>query len=468
MKYIILGNSLGTMAAAYLLAEKNQQVTLINPFNQWGAYFDGYHKDGFDFDNGTVLYELSSFTSDPNTDVRSYNPKIRYDVGRFVHHAGEFFNKIGIELVTMPDLQMWINGQFTTDVLMTNRFDGLKHLTDTQKKTAKQELEKLLSDKRGKYHASNKYKDPEFINYDYQTASLANHGQTFHDFFIEGFIRKVFNRKSAEMSAVYHRFAWLPLYWPETLHSQFTDKPQVLKPDTYCSYPKAGSAFSMIKSLREKIERHKNITVVTQGVKAIGNGNGLPVELKDGTKLSADKFVWALSHEGLLQLGGMPAEPVNMFSQIRLCQMAVRTKNLRKNFGPVFIPDEKLIFYRMTNQTACARRSDEFSLMSVEFNRDYANAHGLKDHPQTAAYVRKSLTELGVIGNPEDIELMEIREIDKGRYVPLISNQQLFDKRLAMIEDRYPGVSLLGAPSGICNSAMNDQIVQSLKLAAEA
>src|SRR4051794_4471270 len=56
---------------------------------------------------------------------------------------------------------------------------------------------------------------------DLAAASIANHGRTFHDRFIEPLAAKFVRGGTASILAAWRRKAWMPLFWPRTVHEAF-------------------------------------------------------------------------------------------------------------------------------------------------------------------------------------------------------------------------------------------------------
>ena len=122
------------------------------------------------------------------------------------------------------------------------------------------ELEPLAAE-RGPLHSSRKTSDSGFASLDFEQASIANHGYTFHDTFIEPFCRKVTGLDTSVLSALYHRLAWAPLFYPETLLDALRGVPTSL-PATTFSYPASGSLASMVHAIDAALRQRAGDRIV--------------------------------------------------------------------------------------------------------------------------------------------------------------------------------------------------------------
>lgn len=76
----------------------------------------------------------------------------------------------------------------------------------------------------------------------FEFVSRFQHGDSFHETFIEPMCRKITGRPSREIAAKYHRAIWLPLYWPQTLRARASIR-------TPFYYPTAGYAGNALACL---------------------------------------------------------------------------------------------------------------------------------------------------------------------------------------------------------------------------
>ncbi len=175
-------------------------------------HFEPLEIDGHLFDKGMILYEFDALR-EPEA---SQFPKI-----------GELI-KSRTQMVQVSTPKMFWNGMFFPDLFISNKLSELKEYMDG------------ISDIWPTHRDGDDYSDPRNKSnwhdaLPLMSVSIENHGVWFHNTFIEPMCQKITRRSSAHICAKYHRAAWLPIYWSETLR---TGKDL----DTKFYYPKAGYA----------------------------------------------------------------------------------------------------------------------------------------------------------------------------------------------------------------------------------
>jgi len=233
--YVLIGNALSVMVAATSLAKKGAEVVIINGSLNWGGHFSTVSCDGVTYDAGMVLHEFTSYNVQQGEEnLQTYDPANRNDAGRFCNTVRRYVNQYqAVHDITA--LKMYVDGKCYDDMLIANSISSLQNLPFAD--TVKQELHHLLESKSiSSLHASNKLLNSEFKRISYESASLANHGYTFHARLIEPFCKKLLNVGANDVIALYHRVPWLPLFYPETLLSYLQGVPQELPPTVF-SYP---------------------------------------------------------------------------------------------------------------------------------------------------------------------------------------------------------------------------------------
>lgn len=219
------------------------------------------------FDRGMILCEFSALREPEATRF----PQI-----------GAWLRAKDIEFNEVPTPQMLYKGRLCPDLYIANQLDAVPEGNYYKARRAEWQYDK--SAWRDEFHL--------------RAASVMSHGKKFHETFIEPMCRKITGRSSSEIAAKYHRAAWLPLYWPQTLRARKSIP-------TPFHYPRAGYA----GDIRGKLPQSERAHEIIGG--NVADAEGVQINL-----------AFVLAHP-------------------------------RQNFSVAFIVDDSPI-YRVTNQDACA------------------------------------------------------------------------------------------------------------------
>lgn len=460
---ILAGNYLTTLIAALELTRSGKKVCVINPLPAWGGHFTKITINGVNFDPGAVSHEFTVFTDPGIQDPLLYNSIVRNDCARF-NRLIENYTRSHIDLVKMRPPNTVFNGQLFPDIIMTNKLDILQH--PVLKENIKAEAEFILHQSEGELHAKNKTASPLFLERSYYETSIANHGAALHSALFEPYFRKMSNLSTTRLIARYHRIGWLPLYYPQTILSQFSEKPQTL-PDTIFSYPTAGYIGVFGETLFKKLEE-AGATIIRTKIDCVKDSeNKTSVTLVDGEKVTAPKLVWSLSHDQLISAAtGKPANVFERWSAI-LVFLTVPRKALLKDFSVLWSPDNSTLFYRASNQTDCSSSDEPDARLVVELNPDYLNVHGLTAEADIIQRVKQDFYSLGFVSSPESISIAGFKSLKNVLLLPSRENWQLLENERDILYDTYPNVLFTRNTESFFTDTMNDQIVKGLKIAAQ-
>lgn len=461
---ILAGNQLTTLVAGTELARAGRKVCLVNPTPSWGGHFTRLTVAGETFDPGAVSHEFTAFNRSGAENPLDYDSRRRSDVGRFIGLI-ESYTRSHIELHRMPMPSTVFAGGLNEDIIMSNRLSLVKHPRLAPR--AREELQILQAQPPGELHASRKKESPLFIRRSYDEASVANHGATLHNALFEPMFFKMSNIPSARLLALYHRIAWLPLYYPETLASQFTDHPQEL-PETYFCYPRAGFIGAFGEALAEAARAAGATLIRSDITQAKGKEDGpRSLRLEKGEEISAPALVWSLNHDSLLQwAGAQPPQPLERWSVMLVFAKADPTKLLR-DFSVLYVPDDTYLFYRACNQTTCAGAPDPKARLVFEINPDFARARGLHDPEAVLQRLRADLVHLGVLAQPDHLEVVGHRTLKNVLLLPSAANWDQLENERDALTAAYPGFIFTRNVESFFTDTLNDQIIKGLKLSAQ-
>lgn len=457
---VIVGNALAGMVSALDLARQGKQVTLVNPGGPLGGYFSGLDIEGEMFDAGLVKFELDGYLSQVSQ-LSSYDPMVRNDVGRFLNIVHDWALQYApLHQFDMP--KMWLQNKVYDDVVLSNCYHTFSQLPFAQESI--KELQTLPSPA---LHAREKANGPSYHALDYLTASLANHGQSMHAHIVAPYLMKAQGVTADKMLARYHRVAWLPLFYPETLLASFQGKPVPLNPTVF-HYPKQGAVGGICKQVKQQVLSHPNITYVQQPVQSVKKtATGWRLQLAESSVEGAH-LAWTGAPAALLKaLGRQPTVVQEIKSPIAVLFLRIKKADVRNVYTILHVLDMDKCAYRITNQTACADNHTDDMNIVVEFNQDYfKQLYG--EAASDAQIVTKLLAELAsmemIVAESSPL-IAVIKRIPGGFLVPDAAARDAWEQDRQAVADLHPEIALLAMSSGFFATSLNDQVIQGLHYA---
>lgn len=457
---VIVGNALAGMVSALELARQGKPVTLVNPGGPLGGYFAGLEIEGVMFDAGLVKFELDGYLSQQNK-LASYDPKLRNDVGRFMNVVHDWALQYApLHQFDMP--KMWLQNQAYDDVVLSNSYH-----TFSQLPFAQQSISELQTLPAAEIHAREKSHGARYETLDYLTASVANHGQSMHDHIIAPYLMKAQGVTADKMLARYHRVAWLPLFYPETLLASFQGKPVPLNPTVF-HYPKQGAIGGILKQVKQQVMEHPNITYIQQPVQAVTKtANGWEVTLAE-TSVEGAHLAWTGAPAALLKaLGKQPTVVEEIKSPIAVLFLRIKKTDIRNVYTILHVLDMDKCAYRITNQTACAdNQSDDMNIV-LEFNQDYyKRLYGTPaDDAEIISRLVAELADMQMVAADTQPLIAAIKRIPGGFLVPDAAARDAWEQDQQTVAALHPDIALLAMSSGFFATSLNDQVIQGLHYA---
>lgn len=456
---IIYGGSVGCMALAKELC-KNQdlKIILINPSKSWGGYFGGINVNGVNFDVGMNLFEFTSFCSE-SSDIMDYNPDIKSDSGKYSKMIESFVKKeIETHVVDTP-LIYW-NSAYTKDFYISNSLDILSNLEKDKRRLIIKDLEDLVSEK-NKLHASNKNLMPElFYKESYFNVSLINHGFKFHSIFIEPLIKKILNISTQDFPAILHRIPWAPLFYPETLLNHFMGNLSKRIQVSQFEYPNKENFSVIVDKLLKSISNVDNIQLIMDKVVNLNYIENV-VTLESEIKLNFSHLVIGVDITEYHKILGNE-ETLEEFDKASLIFLFIRLpkSEVEMDFSVLFILDQLIPFYRITNQTNLKNQQTvDYVDFIIEFNSDYLDDKiGL--NTELKNLIESHLISMGVIEVFNPI-IFEIKYFKNAINLPTFNNINHFNQLKSRISDR-DNVYYIGNINNLFANSFNDNLTQAL------
>ena len=454
---ILIGNGLSTLVAAAELAGKGHPVTILTDGKNLGGHFAGAQLDGHDFDLGMVLLEESDHR-DTGADLSAYDPAVRNDWTRFGGRVSAWMrSRVGLVRAKCPECL--VGGRLIPDYLIANKLDGLVGVPKPK--------QLARTDPR---HALNKCAPGLFDSLTYAEAAVANHGELFHDQFIEPFVQKVFGVPSTAFLARFHRAGWVPLYYPETLRA--ASDGQLTSLSEYPFWTTSGGCVArLVKSMQNTIARSTNVSVVQQTLVSVTKRNSeWTMVTTDGRSYRTERLSIGLPLGRAGSLLNLPIENPKSAASVVLLLAVVDAARIRIPHGCTMIVDQAYAAYRLTDHDALAGVDDALHRVTLEASplavaRLYAN--------QTEQYALKGelANLMGIdINHPRDRDAIRISRCVTARdavAIPTPDHVAQANIAATSISQSAEGALLSGSLLGYGATSMNDQIVQGLRIAEQ-
>lgn len=465
---VLIGNALSTLVAATELADSGHEIVVVNGTNNWGGHFTTLEFDGMAYDAGMVLHEFTSFCPRGNDeDIYTYDASIRNDAGRFCKTLADYVGRFQ-RTHAVGGIKMYVDGRCHDDLLIANDLMSLTEMPFAGQLLSELEVLAAVGD-RAELHASKKHYSPIFNHVAFESVSLANHGATLHAKLFEPFCRKLLNIGTSEVVALYHRVAWLPLFYPETLLSYLRRLPQSLPPTVF-EYPDLGCIGDLPAMLKNRLMQSPNVRVLKAfptRLRLTADGN-YEISFGDRPAITTERLAWSGGLGDLLKLAGTPGEARHYDkASFTLVFAKVSADGLTDDFSVLSVADPSLLIYRVTNQTRCnGDVSAEYHRLVIEMNFDYRQERTLDSNPEAVHQcVAKEMVMMGLIDESTRLDIVKVVELRHGLALPTIRNIRAFAEEQAAVGSIFPSISLSAGSSGFSSSSFNHQVLQGLQLA---
>lgn len=454
---LLVGNSFAVLAAAVELGQKGQQVTLLTDGRPLGGHFAGVHLNGVDFDVGMVFIE-EAIPTDPGAGLCSYDPGVRNDWTRFGDRASSWVRS-KVELVAVQTPKCLVEGRQVVDYLISNRLDGV---TDSPAPPCL-----TRSDPR---HASHKCRPGAFDTLTYAEASVWNHGEQWHQRYIEPFVKKVFSVTSSDFLARFHRTAWVPLYYPETLSSAFAGNPTGLAEYQFWTTPN-GFVGQLVRNLCDSLKRLPNVSIISEPLKSLFRLAGKwTVVTTDGRVFDNSRMVVGLSIDRTGELLQVPVTSALQAASVSLLFATVRAECIRSPHGCTMIVDDSLGSYRLTDQDAIAGLDPPWHRIVLEASpQSIARLHQGKSLKEALLEELAALLGMDAHDQRDKSSIQIYRSFTAQKILPIPNKDQvaLANQEAKRFADAAPGASLTANLLGYGVASLNDQLIQALRISEE-
>ena len=462
-EWVVFGSSLAALVLTERLGASGRDVTLLNSGRSWGGIFAGLTVNGPVFTAAMTNFEFELF-GDRSDVLQEYDPDRKGALVNYVHFVRAYIERFAT-VHEVPAPHMVLDGTRYPDLIISNQLEGLQALTEDEKQRVVRELENILRNSNPLHPRFKNDARSPLAEVSFSTVSIANHGATFHGKFVEPVFQKVLGVATSEVPGVFHRSGWSPLFYPETLLSQFGPRPQTLK-RTVFHYPDDIHFGAFIQRILARVRTMPNVRVIESVTDMRLSPNERLLATTQG-KFAFQRLAWAgelrelASQTGGTKLNAEDPVPQMRRSSLELFFLQVRRDGLRDKFSVLIDPDVASPFYRVTDQSICGRQDPELHQVILECNAVHWNRDAQSEEKKLAtAYERYGI-------NAAAVQSLTHRSFANALAVPSLEQRELFNSMREMVRGAIPDVQLLGPSSGYSSITLNDHLIQALQVAQQ-
>jgi hypothetical protein len=457
--FLIFGNSIASIVSSLSLSKnKRNKIFLLNNKRNWGGHFNTSTIKKKNFDPGMFLFEFDGYTKLNSLDPKFYHLKKFSNLQLYSSKIKNFISKF-IKTKKIRPLLFYDKKIFHKDYLISNDLEFLKKVQQYKKIFKEISKINIKNLKYKKIHSSQKRNSSIFATKSLKTISIANHGLTFHRQFVEPFCKKVFNDSSKNIISIYHRAAWLPLFWPETIRDVFLNKNK-LKTINF-EYPNGCVGTTITNKIVKKISKIKNIKIVNinDQINNISFLNSGVIKFRDH-EILLKNFIFGGDQNDFRYIKNINLE--NNFEKVSIgiLYLITNKNNIKKSFSIINCIDKNLSFYRLTNQSSLEKNNSMIKL-SVEFNVDYLNALN-KSKIKIEKLLLKHLNILGIFKSINKLQY-ELKIYKDALLKPTFDNRKKYNLNFNIMKTFLYQRNMIGPSAGFYKYSFNDQVIQGIR-----
>ena len=454
---VLLGNNLATLVAAQALACRGQRATVLSEGRPLGGHFAGLQLAEHDFDLGMVFLERPAHPA-PSRDATDYQPGRRNDCARFSGLVADFIEGFAAtRRVTTP--QVLIDGRRHADYLIANRLDAFLGCT------LPGPVQAAAAGRTHALHAAHKIDGADYDTLSYADAGAHNHGAALHAHYFERFGHKMADLPGSALLARFHRAAWLPLYYPETLLQAVAGHTAAL-PEYPFWLPEAGWTGSWVQALRRALAASPHVRLRADPVAAVRRTDrGFSVELDGGEVLATGRLFLGTTSERAHALLGLPTPAPPVAASVQLLLGLARQDAIGATPSCLMVVDPALQSYRLSDLDA--GRDAPWHRVVVEANADRLARHAAATGRAADELLADEARILLDAADPQALRVLKSIVARQSVALPTLAGRRAAMDNLADVHDAARGIGLSGQLLALGAASMNDQIVQGLKQAEE-
>jgi hypothetical protein len=360
---------------------------------------------------------------------------------------------LGSDLLEVDQPRMFVNGATAPDIYFTVDLVSLcGALTRAQREAMTNETRRILdeADDAGVLAST---AAASLWTMSLEAASLANHGPTFHQLFLEGVCQKILPEGSSAVVAALRRKVWMPLFHPRTLWEAVSGGRVGFVPERRFHTVAGGGTGEVVRRLVARLEAAPNVTVTRvptlERVERCGHGVRLQFA-GGGAALDADRPILGYGPEQLFPAAGVPYSPKRL--PVGICWVTIPETDVLDLASTTLVVDDDLPAYRVNDGGEAAPGA---RLVSVELSHHV-------DLEGAAAAARRVLEVTGVL-RPGGATTLVHHVRAPAFTAPNAANCAAFATARESFNDLGLDADIVGGAASFGADSLNEQVVQGLR-----
>jgi putative NAD(P)-binding protein len=448
---IVVGGSVAALVAAEALAARGARVRLLLPEHGVGGGFAPLHRDGRALELGVRLLELS-YEDDgaPMPPLRDYRPGVggHRPYARLV--AEWVRARVGDRLREIDRPTMVVGGRRVDDILFTVDLARLAGaLEDGERARMADEVARALDAAGHPAGVLAPGAATRLAGLSLHDASLTNHGAAFHERFIAPLCDKVLPAGAHGVLAPLRRVAWAPLFHPATLLEALRGERPRFRPRRTFHTVAADAGGGLVDEQLRRVESDARVRVERAGAltRLDADAGSVRMRFSGGDAVRARRPVLGVSAGELFSAAGVDYAPERV-------RTAIAWLELSKPAGlghlvHVLDPDNPVLRVSV---------SGEGTLLCVELRHDVPAE-------RLAETARVGLAAAGLLA--ADVPTHTVATAARPTFAaPSPATRDALAGARASLRRRRLDVELVGGALGLGADALNEQIVQGIRVGA--
>jgi len=259
----IIGSSLSALIAVLKISETSK-VNWVLGDNRVGGHFAGLKSHDQFFDLGMVLLEPFETYSGIEPDLSTYMKPIRHNSRELVPFAFSWLEKKGF-IFDEVEIKTFFQNDLISDFYIGDSLNLLSNLSIATKAQIMEEINFLGISSDSDLHPVNKLTSNEYKSKTFKNLTELVLGKTYLNEVILPWANMFFPEISSYISAVEHRAAWLPMYYPESIKEALGNPQNVSNiPAKKFVAPRLKSVSQLVADLKDLCLTNPRVTVVNQ------------------------------------------------------------------------------------------------------------------------------------------------------------------------------------------------------------
>lgn len=450
----VVGGSVGALVTADALRAAGRPVRLYLPKRAVGSGFLPVTAGGRSLELGPRIVELAY--DEPvgvAPDLADYEPG-PHGHRPYLALIEQFVRELaGDDLVPVRRPELVVDGRRTDDFLMGGDLATLPVLAPGDVDVIAEEAAECVA-REGDAGLLAPEREAELWEVSFAEASRRNHGDRFHDRFIDAVAGKILEGGAGSVVAALRRKIWLPLFHPRTVHDACTGR-LTYRPDRPMHTVVGGGMGAIVARLLARVRAASLVEVVE--VDRLGSlrrdGDGLVLKFDGGPTVGVTGAVIGTSAEEAFAAAGVDYRPARV--PLSIAWLDAAADDVVDPPSALFVTDADIPVFRVSESTADAVPGRVTLTCELDHRAD---------GERLGERAVEAVERLGLVRPGATVEVLRTGTVPAFT-IPSFDEQARFVAARAAFDALALSVTLVGGGPAFLADSFNEQVVQGLRAA---